>query len=61
MNALFRCELGNLKYVEIDLNEEQINCLKNSHGLGAIVRNNTNNDYIVINEFNIIVTYVNLV
>ena len=61
MNALFRGELGNLKYIEIDLDEEQINYLKNSHGLGAIVRNNTNNDYIVINEFNIIVTYVNLV
>jgi hypothetical protein len=61
MNALFKCELGNLKYIEIDLDEEQINYLKNSHGLGALVRNNTNNDYIVINEFNIIVTYVNLV
>ena len=60
-DLLFKTDLGNSRYVEIDLDDKQINLLKNSFGLGAIVDNNANNDFIVINSFKVIVTYVNLV
>lgn len=60
-DLLFKTDLGNSRYVEIDLNNKQIDLLKNSFGLGAIVDNNTNNDFVVINSFKVIVTYVNLV
>lgn len=59
-DLLFSTELGNSRYTEIDLNKSQINLLKNARGLGAIVINNTNNDFLVINTFKIIVTYVNI-
>ena len=58
---LFKIDLGNLEYAEIDLNETQLQLFKNSHGLGALVENNNSNDFLVIKEFDIIVTYVNLI
>ena len=60
-DLLFKAELGNSKYVEIDLNEQQINLLKNAHGLGAMIEDNINNDFLVLNTFKIFVTYVNIV
>ena len=57
---LFETSLGNSKYVEIDLDAEKIDLLKTSYGLGAIVDNNVNNDFLVIDSFKIIVTYVNI-
>lgn len=59
-DKLFETSLGNSKYVEIDLNKAQIDLLKTSYGLGAIVNNNVNNDFLVLNTFKIIVSYVNI-
>jgi hypothetical protein len=57
MDQLFITDSGQNTYYEIYLSSKQIEILKQSHGLGAFIHNNIDNDFIVIKSFKIIVNY----
>jgi hypothetical protein len=57
MDQLFTIGLEQNTYHEIYLSSKQIEILKQSHGLGAFIHNNIDNDFVVIKSFKIIVNY----
>lgn len=57
-DLIFNTNISSSNYVEIELNTAQINILKKACGLGAMINNNVNNDFIIIKEFKVSITYV---
>ena len=57
-DLIFNTDISSSNYVEIELNTAQINILKKACGLGAMINNNVNNDFIIIKEFKVSITYV---
>ena len=57
IDHLFTTDSGQDTYYEIYLSSKEIEILKQSHGLGAFIHNNIDNDFVVIKSFKIIVNY----
>ena len=57
-DLLFNTDIKCSNYIEMELDTAEIDILKNAYGFGAMLNNNVNNEFIVIKEIKVSITYV---